>query len=824
MLERIRFELTAAARSLAATPALSAATILTLVVAVGLNVAMFGLIGRALLAPPAFVAQPDDVFTVVFHPREDNLREARMTTAPYPVFTALRDRVTAIKGAAAFQRSSATAVVDGVQLEANAMLVSGTYFPLLGAGATLGRTILPADDDQGATAPVAVVSHAFWRSALAGDPRAAGRRIFIDGLEYTVAGVMPAGFSGHSATDVDVWLPFAAAMRNQPGWDRDPYRNVASIVVRLAPGQTVPAVETQATSSLDRRTSLAPIQGADIGSTERRIAWWLAGVSVLVFVIGLANAATLLGVRGARLRHDAAIRTALGASRAQLVARGVAEAIVLAGVVTALSLVTAGWLDEAIRRILFPSVVAITGVAAPGIATAALAGLVAAIVASGANLWHLPRQAATVTLGALTGSGRVRRRASTALLLVQTSLSVLLLCGAGLFGLSFYRLAAQDLGMEMKGVVLVNFELERPGGVPNQDQIYREALTAVRALPGVERATIVNSLPFGSHHVPPISVPGKDKPPSVDGQLPFLNAATPEFLQILGIRIVDGRTFTSDDAKGAPVVIVNETMARQVWPGERAVGKCIRIGFDPDFDPETATAPPTPTKVPCREVVGVARDTRQRSLVPTGNEARLMQYFVPFEQVPLPPFLGANAFPHVLGLMLRTTSSAEKLGPAIRQIVAGGRTDLPFVHVAPYAQLLDRQLRPWELGTTLLVLFSAIALGVAGVGLFASFAHAVAERRREMAVRLAIGARPAGVLAVVLREALILAGIGAVAGCVASVWLGRWVQSLLFGTAATDPLVLVPAVLAMLLVAAAATFVPARSASKTDPSKLLRVD
>jgi putative ABC transport system permease protein len=823
MLDRIRFELTAAARSLAATPALTGATILTLVVAVGLNIAMSGLIGRALLSPPAHVAEPDGVFTVAFHPREGNLSEARMTTAPYTVFTALRDRVTAIKGAAAFQRSSATAVVDGVQIQAEAMLVSGSYFPLLGAGASLGRPILPADDDQGAAAPVAVVSHAFWRSALAGDPRAAGRRIFVDGLEYTVAGVMPAGFSGHSATDVDVWLPFAAAMRNEPGWDRNPYRNIASILVRLGAAETVAAVETQAGSALDRRTSLTPIQGADVGSTERRIAWWLAGVSLLVFAIGLANAATLLGVRGARLRHDAAIRTALGASRAQLVARGVTEAVVLAGVVTALSLLAAGWLDDAIRRILFPRVVAIAGMAGSSVATAALAGLIAAIVATGANLWHLPRQTSTVTLGTLTGSGRVRRRASTALLLVQTSLSVLLLCGAGLFGLSFYRLAAQDLGMEMKGVVLVNFELG-PGGVPNQDQIYRQALPAVRALPGVERATIMNSLPFGAHHVPPISVPGRDKPPSVDGQLPFLNAATPEFLQILGVRIVDGRTFTSDEGKGAPVVIVNETMARQVWPGERAVGKCIRIGFDPDFDPETSAGPPTPTKVPCREVIGVARDTRQRSLVPTGNEARLMQYFVPFEQVPLPPFLGAGGGPHILGLMLRASVSADALAPAIRQIVAGSRTDLPFVHVAPYAQLLDRQLRPWELGTTLLVLFSSIALGVAGIGLFASFAHAVAERRREMAIRLAIGARPSGVLALVLKEALVLAGIGAIAGCVASAWLGRWVQSLLFGTAATDPLVLVPAVAAMLVVAAAATFLPALSASRTDPSKLLRVD
>jgi hypothetical protein len=305
--------------------------------------------------------------------------------------------------------------------------------------------------------------------------------------------------------------------------------------------------------------------------------------------------------------------------------------------------------------------------------------------------------------------------------------------------------------------------------------------------------------------------------------LPYLIASTPESLKILGIDVSEGRTFTAADDRGAPVVIVNETMARVVWPGESAIGKCIRIGFDDDFDPAVSSGPPTPSdKVPCRQVIGVAHDVRQRSIVPVDNEAHLMQYFVPFSQVPRPPFPIAS-WPQIRGLLVRASGGFEKLAPQIRRIVLGRRTDLPFVRVAAYTASLDRQLRPWRLGTTLLGIFSVLALGGAAMGLYAAFAHAVSERRREMAIRIAIGARPAGVLSLILRESLTRAASGVVIGSIAAMVSGHWVQSLLFETAPTDPIVLGFAAVVMLTVALAATLLPARSASKADPNILLRV-
>jgi hypothetical protein len=279
---------------------------------------------------------------------------------------------------------------------------------------------------------------------------------------------------------------------------------------------------------------------------------------------------------------------------------------------------------------------------------------------------------------------------------------------------------------------------------------------------------------------------------------------------------------TKADERGAPVVVVNETMARGVWPGESAIGKCIRIGFDPGFDPETAAGPPMPSAaVPCRHVVGVARDLRQRSLVPERNEARLMQYFVPYSQVPIPPFV-PNPDRSAWGLLVRADASAGVVAPAIRRVVVGARTDLPYVRVRPYAHLLERQLRPWRLGTTLLGLFSGLALAVGATGLYAAFAHAVMLRRREMAVRLAIGARPRGVIVLVLREALAIGCAGVACGWLLVLLGGRSLQALLYETSAADPAILAGAAAVMLAVAIAATLLPARTASRMDPAALLR--
>jgi putative ABC transport system permease protein len=818
MLERLRADVFSAVRSLAATPIPVLAAILTLAVAVGVNLAMFGLIDRAVLSPAEHVASPERLFTIGIVPPGGKPGSPPMTSTSYVAFTAIRDRVPAVKGAAAFTRNTTSVVVGGEQKEAQSMTISEEYFDVLGSPPMLGPGIRAGDDSAPTAAPPAVLSYGFWRSSLSGDRDVIGRRISLGGLEYSVAGVMPRGFSGHSPIDTDIWVTFGGAMRGQPGWDRDGQRNFTAVLVRIADGQQPPAAATQAGAAIDRQVVLQPVTGTAIASTEKRIAWWLAAVSIVVLAIGLANAGTLLIVRGARMRHDIAIRAALGASRSRLVRHGVLEAVVLAVLATAASLALASWLDEAVRRVLFPGIIGRTSTSVPAIWAALVAGVMAAIVGSIANTRQVVAAIDVPHLSGATTSGR-RTRTMTALLLVQMTLSVMLLAGVGMFGGSLYRLLSQDFGMEMSNVLLVDSRMG-PGGAALDTRIYLEGLERLRQLPEIELATAINTIPFTGFNVPPIAIPGRPEAPAVGRQLPFLVAATPEYFKMLGIRVMEGRVLTEADDRGTPVVLVNQSMARGVWPGESAVGKCIRIGFPPDFQP--GSGPPVPgDSVPCREVVGVVNDTRQRSLLPQDNEDRLMQYYVPFSQVPYPPFVPQNE-PRVWGLLVRPRHITDSLVTTIRKTLVGDRTDLPFIDIRPYSQVLDRQLRPWRIGTTLLALFSGLAVLVASIGLYATFAYAVSERRRELAIRLAVGARPSGVLTMVLREAILLAAIGAAAGCLAAIGAGRFVASLLYGTTPSDPLVLGAAALAMVIVALLATLLPARTASRADPSVLLR--
>ena len=801
-------------RSVTHRPGLVCAAVLTLALAIGINAAMVGLMQRALLSPPDHLVDPQRLVTLQFE-----RGESRMSTTSYVNYVALRDHVAAFTSVAAWQRSASTVLLDGDQIQADAMIVSGTYFDVLGAHARMGRRI-DAEHDRAASEPVAVLSHAFWKAAFGGDPGVLGRRFRLGGLEYVVSGVMPPGFSGHSPVTVDVWVPFAAAMRSSPGWDQEPYRRVAEVVARLAPDASEAAAAAQSGAATGSRVVVSPLSGANVPQADRRVAYWLTGISGLVLIIGLANAATLLSVRASRGRRDAAIRAALGASRARLVSQALIEAALVSAVATLFSLLLASWFDGAVRQVLLPDI-APAGIAGRATALAALVAGFLAFVATGfANTWTLPRSLGSGSIEAVDRQSARRPRAQTALLVVQTALSVLLLAGAGMFGRSLYNLLAQDFGIDMDGVVVV--DVQQGPGSDVRDDLFGAAVERVRTVPGVRAVTPIAAIPFSGFNVPPISVPGLSEPPGADRQLPFLQAATPEFFDILRIRILEGRRLTEADERGAPVVVVNETMARTVWPGESAIGKCIRIGFDPGFDPETATGPPTPSAaVPCREVVGVARDMRQRSLLPGDGEDRLMQYFVPFSQVPVPPFI-AQPGPAAWGLLLRIDGDVAAIAPAVRRIVAAGRTDIPFIRVRPYTQLLERQMRPWRLGTVLLGLFSSLALLVGAVGLYAAFSHAVTLRRREMAIRIAIGSQPTGVAALVLREALLLAGCGVAAGCVAAMIGGRWLQTLLFDTSRTDPVVLGSAGLLMFAVAIVATLVPARAASRTDPAALLR--
>ena len=369
---------------------------------------------------------------------------------------------------------------------------------MLGASARMGRAIDEADDQPSGEA--AVISNAFWRSAFGGDPGVIGRRMSIDRIEYRVAGVMPRGLQ-RTLLDADRRLG-ADRGGDAPdaGWNLDAFRNVVSVIGRVAPRMDVAAAE-QASAALERRVSLVTIAGGDLAANDRRIAYALMGVSLLVLAIGLANAATLLLVRGRRRHREASIRSALGASRARLSLQIVLESAIVATMATLGALALSSWSGQAIRQLLLEGMIETDGLSWRTAALGLTAGLVTFSIASAVGILQLPRTVRPIDLGGATFARR-RSRAHVALLLVQTTLSVTLLAGAGMFARSLYNLMSQDFGMRLSDTVLVGFE-RGPEPVDGQAEIFTAALQRIRAMPGVAAATQIRAVPFSGFHVPP---------------------------------------------------------------------------------------------------------------------------------------------------------------------------------------------------------------------------------------------------------------------------------------------------------------------------------
>lgn len=317
-------------------------------------------------------------------------------------------------------------------------------------------------------------------------------------------------------------------------------------------------------------------------------------------------------------------------------------------------------------------------------------------------------------------------------------------------------------------------------------------------------ATVFGVLPFGrSIYRAAVTVPGVGEP-RLDGRLPSLIPLTPEAFEILRIDIIQGRALTAQDERGEPVVVVGETMARAIWPGANAIGKCLRIGWP--FDP-----------APCREVVGIARDWRRET---RAGAPRAMHYYVPFAQ-------GLRAAPGraaAEGVLIRQRAAEDIPVDVIQLAVTNGRTDLPFVSVESYASLERPRLAHWVTGTQLLAIFGALALATAALGLYAAFSHAVAERRREIAVRVAVGASRQNILLMILREGTALAARGAVNGIIVATLAGRVARSMIVGLSSPGLVVSATSLTLVLAAAIVAILLAALAASKADPGELLRVE
>ncbi|HEU5305476.1 MAG TPA: ADOP family duplicated permease, partial [Gemmatimonadales bacterium] len=685
-----------------------------------------------------------------------------------------------------------------------------------------GRFYTADEDRIGGGPPVVVLSEQFWRRRFGGDPAVLGTSIRLGSTLFTVIGVAPRGFSGIELNRVDGWIPVGSGAREMLGpneeWANTRNWEWVRVVGRLKPDAVQQAVESELTTTY--RGAIAGDPERNQNATMRlhsiiagrgpeapqstRIALWLAGVSFVVLLITCANVANLLLARGTRRQREMAVRLALGIRRRRLVGELLLESLILAVLGGGLALLAAQWGGAAIRNFLMPDIDWVgPPVDARVVAAASLATLITLIAAGLLPAIQTSRPDLTVALKAGSqAAGRDPRHARLrrALLVVQTALSVLLLSGAGLFVRSLQNVARLDLGFEPHGLLVAAADVS--GSNLSREERIRLAgrlLDAVRDFPGVASASLGIMVPFQTRYSTELRLPGRDSLPALPTGNPSYNGVSPGFFETTGMRLVQGRPFGEGDSEhGAPVMIVNESMARTFWPGENPIGRCVMIGGD--------------SVPPCFQVVGVVADARRAEL----REDPTMQYFVPEKQA-----LGIGLSSD-RSLYLRVTGDQDAMVEPLRRAIIAAAPEVAWVQVTPMDSFLEPHVQPWRLGASMFGIFGLLALLVAAVGLYGVMAYSVVTRTREFGVRGALGASSGALAGQVLREGLRLTSLGLAIGAGAALGVASLIASLLFETPARDPVVLTAVSGLLLAVALLASLIPAWRAARTAPADALR--
>lgn len=525
--------------------------------------------------------------------RSDDGGVFTMSTTSYPAYRALASLGGAFKAVAAVQADSMTTGRGADLTQVAAVQASGGYFETVGVKPAVGRFFTPADDALPAGNDVVVLSYAFWQRRFAGDARAIGKPLVVNEQPLTIIGVAPNGFNGTDLGATDLFVPMTTAFRHRgAGWWSESRIRMVSIVGRLADGVTSASVSPLAANALRDAlgaTDLTSVQlesivpGASARQTpQAKVALWLTGVSLVVLLIATANVGTLLVLRAARRRRDGAVRLALGASARQLGRGFVVESLLLALAGCAVGLVLSRWVAGIVRVTLLPNVATSVGVVDSSVVLFSIvAAVLAGVIASLGSLAQLGRRDLSSELRSGGGHGTSGRFVfQHALLALQVALSMVLVIGAGLVVQSLRRVQSQDLGFSTSRLLHVELDFRGPLTGPERDRIHEDAVQRIAGIPGVTAATVVQGMPFSSHNIPPMSVPGYVMPSPGTQQLPIMYAASPAYLDMMGVRLVAGRTLTSRDTTGTPLVmLVNETMARTMWPDQRALGKCVKAGY-----------------------------------------------------------------------------------------------------------------------------------------------------------------------------------------------------------------------------------------------------
>jgi len=815
-LDRLGQDLRYGARQLLRHRTSTMAVILTLALGIGANTAMFTLLNAALFAP-APAAHPDRLVWL----GQIQQQSGRFHGVSFPDYQALRDHGNPFVGLAAYS-SINVSLGGGAPERVRSIIASGNYFDVLGVPVAHGRTFRADEDARPGAHPVVVVSHALWTRRFGADPSILNQSIVINGRPFTVIGVAPPRFSGIEIDDepVGLWMPLAMIREAMPGQEsRLGEANVAwlRVVARLAPGASLAQADAAVRSlSLPSRASrlasmpeslpvALPIAGGFDPGNQRDLApvlGLLMVVPALVLLIACANAANLLLARGIDRRKELALRRSLGASRNRLVRQLLTESVMLASIAGGLGI----YLAHAFVRVIgslaqMPAtmlasftidsrVLVATSVIAVG--TGLLFGLAPAFAASNPPILPaLKEDGLTVT------PGRRSHRIRSTLVVAQVAVSLVLLVACGLFLRSMTRALQVDPGFDTQHGLAYSFDLNLQGYAPERrSEFVRQLVDATTALPGVESAAVITTLPLGGRFT------GNDVMREVAAPLPeneshagaLFASISPAYFSTMGISLSRGRPFNDHDTStSTPVVVINERLAGRLWTNEDPLGKRLRMEGDNE---------------PWREVVGVVVDSKDDDLT---NRPR------PFFYLPLSQEPSGELF-----LVARTASDPR---PVLREASAVAHAidpDLPLIDVRTFQDLISNSVNKFRAISSLLAVFGALALILATMGLYAVAAHATTLRTREVSIRMALGATTVDVQRLFLREGLGLAIIGVAVGLMVSAVSATLIASFVFGLGISDVVVFAASAVVLGLVALLASYLPARRAARVDPNLALR--